>query len=318
MDIAKTRVAVIGAGFFAEKHLEVVSAFGDVELVGISGRGNARIYPLADRFEIKDRFSNYEQMIDSTKPDAVLVLVNAGNIFEVAANCLERRVPTLLEKPPGLRVAETKRLRDIAQASDCLNMVGLNRRFYSVAQKAREMIAASGPLISVVVEAPERLAEIKGVHPTEIVERLIFANGIHSIDLLRFFGGDVSEMHSMTGKWNEEQDNSFAALMKFENGAVGQYIAHWMAPGSWNVTLYGMAVRIELNPLERGIKVDASGTTAIEPDEMDKQYKPGLYAQDRYFIDCIRDGRKPAFPAANLDDAVKTMELVKSISGASE
>jgi virulence factor len=180
------------------------------------------------------------------------------------------------------------------------------------------MITAAGPLISIVVEAPERLAEIKGVHPAEIVERLIFANGIHSIDLLRFFGGDVSQMHSMKSKWNEEQNNSFAALMRFENGAIGQYIAHWMAPGTWNVTLYGMALRIELNPLERGMKVDASGTTAIEPDEIDKQFKPGLYAQDRYFIDCVRDGRKPAFPAANLDDAVKTMELVKSISGASE
>src|SRR5262245_14633097 len=186
----KTRVAVIGAGFFAEKHLEVVSAFSDVELVGISGRGNARIHPLADRFAIKERFSNYEQMIETTRPDAVLVLVNASNIFSVAANCLERGLPTLLEKPPGLRVAETKKLRDLAQANGCLNMVGLNRRFYSVARQARELIAATGPLVSVVVEAPERLAGIKGVHPAEIVERLIFANGIHSIDLLRFFGGD--------------------------------------------------------------------------------------------------------------------------------
>ena len=62
--MVKTRVAVIGAGFFAEKHLEVVSTFDDVELVGISGRGNARIHPLADRFEIKDRFSNYDCVKD--------------------------------------------------------------------------------------------------------------------------------------------------------------------------------------------------------------------------------------------------------------
>jgi len=314
----RIKLNVIGAGFFAEKHLEVLSAFDDVDIAGISSRGNPRIHQLADRFGIKQRFDRYERMLDETKPDAVFVLVNASNIFSVTLDCLQRRIPTFLEKPPGLLVAQSRELRDTAAKHDCMNMVGLNRRFYSLVRQARERILEAGPLVSVAIEAPERLAEIKGVHPFEIVSRLLFANGIHSIDLLRFFGGDVKLIHTMARQFNEDQNNSFGALMEFESGAMGQYISHWTTPGSWNVTLYGIGKRIELDPLERGVQIDASGRTTLEPDEVDVKFKPGLYAQARYFIDRVKEQRQPAYPAADLADSVKTMELVAEIAGEKE
>jgi predicted dehydrogenase len=50
-------------------------------------------------------------------------------------------------------------------------------------------------------------------------------------------------------------------------------------------------------------------------DEVDRIYKPGIYAQARYFIDCVKEGRKPTYPAADLVDAVKTMRLIELIQG---
>jgi virulence factor len=169
----------------------------------------------------------------------------------------------------------------------------------------------------VLVEAPERLWEYKsGAHPPEVVSGLLFANGIHSIDLLRYFGGDVKAVQALNGQWDEEQKNSFGALMRFERGAMGQYIANWMSPGGWSVTLYGMNRRVLLKPLERGVVIDASGAeTALVVDEVDTLYKPGLYAQDRYFLDCVRERRAVSYPAADLADAVKTMELIEAIAG---
>ena len=314
----KIKLAIVGAGFFAEKHLEVLTTLDDVQIAGIAGRGNPRIHQVADRFGIRNRFDNYERMLDETKPDAVLVLVNASNIFEVSSKVLKRGLPTFLEKPPGLLLNQSKTLRDLASGSGSLSMVGLNRRFYSVAKQAREMIAEAGPLVSIVVEAPERLGEIKGIHPIEITSRLLVANGIHSIDLLRYFGGEVKTVHSVSRQVNEDQKNSFAALIEFENGSLGQYVSHWTTPGTWNVTLYGIGQRIELNPLERGIRISAAGTTPLEPADVDQKFKPGLYAQARYFIDCVRENRKPSYPASDLADAVKTMELVAAITGEAE
>jgi predicted dehydrogenase len=312
----KLKVGVIGAGFFAEKHLEVLTALEDVEVAALCSSGHPRIHALAERFKIERTYADLERMFDELSLDAVFVLVNVTRMFEVASACLKRKIPTLLEKPPGLSAAEARGLRDLAAAGDCLNMVGLNRRFYSVMRRAREAILEVGPLVSLMVEAPERLWEYKtGAHPPEVVKGLLFANGIHSIDLLRYFGGDVKKVQAFSGQWEEEQKNSFGALMRFESGAMGQYIANWMSPGGWSVTLYGMNRRVLLKPLERGVLIDRSGAeTPLAVDEVDTLFKPGLYAQDRYFLDCVREGRKVSYPAADLADAVKTMELIEAIA----
>ena len=81
------KVAVIGAGNIAEKHLEVLQAFSDVELAAICSRGHPRIDALADRFGIREKFNDYRKMLDTVSADAVFVLVSAMQIVPVAAEC---------------------------------------------------------------------------------------------------------------------------------------------------------------------------------------------------------------------------------------
>jgi predicted dehydrogenase len=312
------RVAVIGAGNIAEKHLEVLQAFSDVEVAAICSSGHPRIDALAHRFGIREKFSDYRKMLDTVSADAVFVLVSAMQIVPVTAECLQRGLPTLLEKPPGLSVKETEGLAQIADETNCLNLVALNRRFYSVMQRAREEILSVGPLVSVLVEGPERLNEVKaiGIHPPEIIAGLLFANSIHCIDLLRYFGGDVEHISATASQWDEEQKNSFAALIKFQNGATGHYLAHWMSPASWAVVLYGMGRRVSLNPLERATLMEADRSEKLLPvDEVDVKFKPGLYAQNRFFLDAVKERRPIAYPGSDLADAVKTMQLIEAISG---
>lgn len=312
------KVAVIGAGNIAEKHLEVLHAFSDVELSAICSRGHPRIDALAELFGIREKFNDYRKMLDTVSADAVFVLVSAMQIVPVAAECLKRGIPTLLEKPPGLSSKETEGLAQIAHETNCLNMVALNRRFYSVVQRAREEILSAGPLVAVLVEGPERLSEVKavGIHPPEIIAGLLFANSIHCIDLLRYFGGDVEHISAAASQWDEEQKNSFGALMKFQSGATGHYIAHWMSPASWAVTLYGMGRRVSLNPLEKATLMDADRSEKLLPvDEVDVKFKPGLYGQNRFFLDAVKERRPIAYPGSDLADAVKTMQLIEAISG---
>lgn len=314
----KLRVGVIGAGNIALKHLEVLAAFEDTEVVALCSRGHPRVHALADRFQVRKIFTDYVQMLDTVEMDAVFVLVSVTGIVEAGSECLRRRLPMLLEKPPGLRPDETRALRDLACAHDCLNMVGLNRRFYSVMRRAREAILEVGPLVSIVVEAPERLSDslALGIHPPEVIAGMLYANGIHCLDLLRYFGGEVSEVHTIAGQWVEAQKDSFNALLRFESGATGHYISNWTSPARWSVTLYGAGRQVILKPLERASLVAFDqAETLLAVDEVDQLYKPGLYAQNRYFLDCVKERRPVSYPAADLADAFKTMELIEAIEG---
>jgi predicted dehydrogenase len=310
----KVRLAIVGSGNMAKKHLEVLSSFPDVELAAISNRGGPGIQETAKQFGISKVYSDYRKMLDDQKHDAVLITVGILDTVEVTQECLRRKISSLIEKPPGLSSEECKSLAHLAKAGNVINIVALNRRFYSTMQKARDYILKKGPLVSVTVEAPEKFELVKKMHPPHIQNRWFFANGIHCIDLMRFFGGDVADVKSISQRWFSEQNDSFSALLKFRSGATGTYISHWTSPGRWSVNLYGQKCRVNIAPLEQGIFIDQDGVeTLIEVDEKDRSFKTGLFAQDQYFVNCVKSGCQSSFPASDLEDAVKSLELAESI-----
>ena len=64
-----------------------------------------------------------------------------------------------------------------------------------------------------------------------------------------------------------------------------------------------MAIRLSV-PAARLYRPSAP-TPAAGPDSTE--------AQDRYFFDCIKEGRPIGAPAADLDEAIATMELAAAI-----
>src|SRR4030095_14675984 len=105
--LAPVRIAVAGAGNYARHHLKVLASLADVSLVGISNRGGSDITSVARQYGVNATFTDYEQMLKSTQPDAVFVVVSHFETVRVATSCLERGIPCLIEKPAGFTSAET-------------------------------------------------------------------------------------------------------------------------------------------------------------------------------------------------------------------
>ena len=311
-------VGVIGAGRYAQHHLDVLTHMPGVQVTALCSRTQERGEPVAAKYGIPSYYTDYQKMLDKANLDAVFVVVSIVNNVEVGADCLRRGMNTFLEKPPGLCSVDTVMLRDVAAQAGARHMVSFNRRFYSVVRRAQEVIAEAGPLISILVEAPERFDMVKasGRFPEEVLRNWIVANGIHCLDLLRHLGGKVTQVYSLTSQWTESQPDGFGALIRFESGALGHYIANWAAPSNWSATLYGLDRRVELKPLERGVLLLRDGTQQeLSVDEMDQRFRPGLYAQDHYFLEQVRRGEPIGYPAATLDDALETMQFIEAVRG---
>ena len=308
---------MIGAGAMARRHIEVLKSIPEVEVIAVSSRGIERLEKLANDFGISQRFRDNGEMLKTVRPDAVVVAVSAANVHQVTLLCIEGRVPTLLEKPPGLTAAQTEDLLEASRRVEGQYMVGLNRRFYSVIQNAKKLVEDSGGLVSLLVRTTEDMASVRATnfHPAEVLDHWMAANGIHCIDLLRFLGGEVASVHSFSSAWKDKSPNSFGALIRFENGAIGHYVSNWTSPGRWEVTAYGFDMRVDLSPLEAGELTRRGGSvTPVPKNEVDDKFKPGFYAQDEYFINRVRLNTRIERPAANLDDALGTMRLVEAIA----
>mgnify|MGYP003136695749 CR=1 FL=1 len=315
----KLRVGLVGAGRMAGFHIDVLSTFEDVELVSLvtTSNGTERRASICDEYNIPSNYSSVDEMIDNENIDAVFIQPSVQHVFGVAKKCLEASLHTFIEKPPGLSSEETKELLDISKRKGVVEMVGLQRRFYSHILQAKSIIDEHGDLFSLVVEAPERFTQIKNKNKftEEVLQKWMFGNGIHMLDMFLFLGGKVNKVTSVNRTWKEDiHPDSFHALVEFDGGTVGQYISNWSSPGGWSVKMYGDGVKVDISPMEEGTVTFSDGTIEeLRVEDKDVDFKPGIYNQNRMFVDACLDKGKVSYPAATLKDSLIVMELIEDI-----
>lgn len=322
--MSELRVAVIGAGNIAQQHLQVLTARSDCRVVLLCDRDPAIRLKTANRFSIPEHVDSSAAVVQRDDIDAVFVLVSVTAVAAVAKTFLEVGLPAFLEKPPGLYSTDTAELAELAEQRGTIAMVGLNRRFYSSHLAVQQRLAIHGPLTTITIEAhedlaglPERWEARRGSRiPAPVLRRWAIANGIHALDLLRFFGGDVVEINpSIHERFEQDFPDAHTAVLRFANGAHGRALIDWMAPGSHRFELRGVGVRATSQPGFGATTLSQRGEADVrlEPDADDREFKPGFWKQASAFLQAVRLTKPPQFPAASLADAHQTMVLIEQI-----
>ena len=108
--MTKLRIGVIGCGGRGRGHLRVLNSFEDVELVAVCDPFVETREQAGKEFAIEHRYAEVEQMLDAEELEAAIVATPAHLNAQAALPCLERGIDTLLEKPPGMNLAETRSL----------------------------------------------------------------------------------------------------------------------------------------------------------------------------------------------------------------
>lgn len=317
-DSQPLRLGLLGAGLIARQHLLALARATGIQAVGIASRTRSKAETLAAEFGLPHVAGSAEELVAAARPDALLVLVSPEAMAPVAANCLELGLPLFLEKPVGLCVAEAENIARLAAEKRVPNMVGYNRRHYSVFRKGLERLRQHGRLLAVHIEGSERMAVARatGRFSEATLRGWLYANATHTIDLLRHFGGEPEEVHALCASLREPLGDQFAACLRFPGGVLGSYTANWHSPGGWGVVLKGEGVTVEFRPLETCRVTLADGTTeVIEPDQEDVGVKPGFPGQLAAFAQLVRTGVL-ASPSQDLEGALATMRLAERLSRA--
>lgn len=306
-------VVIIGAGNIAKKHLEVLKDIHWINVTGISSRTFDKAKSIADKFKIEQVFSDYKKMISHSKPHGILILVSEKNIFNVTKDIIHYKIPLFIEKPPGLIPQETKILADIAKKNKVSTMVGYNRRYYSIFQKGIGIIKEHGNLLGVVVEGHERYWNLISNKKEDVINSWLYVNSTHTLDLLRYFGGEISKIKTFSVNRFNKCGDQFAMILEFKSKAIGNYISYWNSPGGWSVRLYGNGVTVEFNPLENGKWYNKNlEEFDIVPDQEDLKYKEGFFKQMLAFGNLIKSKTK-TWPMCDLYDSYNTMKLAESL-----
>lgn len=110
-----TSVAIAGAGYIADYHVEILKELGSVAVVGVCDPDRGRREALCRRWGIPHAAGSLEELFRDQRPEVVHVLVPPPFHFEVAERALAEGLHVFLEKPMALRAAECDRLLDLAR-----------------------------------------------------------------------------------------------------------------------------------------------------------------------------------------------------------
>jgi predicted dehydrogenase len=177
-----------------------------------------------------------------------------------------------------------------------------------------KIIKKHGKLLGILIEGHERFWLAKQKAKKFLLKKWMFANSIHTIDLLLFFGGKVKSISRFKKSYKEKKGDQFCSIIEFKSGTLGTYISNWYSPGEWSVKLFGEKVTVEFKPLEVASWIDSKfKRRKITPSKHDQKFKPGFYGQMLAFKKLIRNGQLE-WPAQSLKEVIGTTELIKKIS----
>ena len=308
-------LGLIGYGKVATHHLEVLRDLGG-DVVAACNRSEEGRRRARDEGNIPRTYEHIEDMLSTEDLDGVICCPSIYENFSVARRVLPFRIPTLLEKPPGTSLSEIRELVSLQQSHGTRVMVGLNRLWYSVLERALQEAGGPEALSYVGVEwseNPKRL-EGRGFSDREISLRT-FSNSLHGLSLLTFLAGPISHPNLCCTSLGEPFRWVMSLQGTSERGALVSFESTWDSPAPWRVVFASRDRWLELCPIESCTSREAQGApTTIEPDEADRRFKPGFHAQGAAFLDMVRGGDAPN--RCSLDAVLPAMMLADSLTTA--
>ena len=311
-----TRLALIGYGRIAPKHLDAFRAQG-AEFVACCNRSEAGRESARTDGRIDHVYASIGEMLEREQPDGIICCASIHQVYGAAREIIPSGIPVLLEKPPGTSIDEYEQLCSLAERHKTPVMVGLNRRHYSVVRRA---VDDAGGLESITTAAAEWSEDpqhfLKRGFSAQQVSRMVFGNTLHGIDLLTFFAGGCERPQITAVSRGEPLRWTMALQGMSERNVLATFNSTWDAPGRWRVAFCTAGRRYTFAPLET-CEVMTSGTRdvrSIEPDEHDKQFKPGFYRQAQVFLEMVASRQAPA--EHDLISAGPAMRLAQQLTDA--
>src|SRR5664280_3498921 len=137
----KVKIAVIGLGGIAQLvHLPFLVKANDVSVTAVAEINKNRLNTIADKFNIAERYTNYEELLEKSEVDAIIVSTPTATHKEITISVLQSKKDVLVEKPLARTYEEAKPIVDAAKKNKRKIMVGMNLRYRPDAMLLRSLI----------------------------------------------------------------------------------------------------------------------------------------------------------------------------------
>ena len=313
MKATECRVAFVGAGNMAREHIRAFADTEHVTLSGIFSRTRTRAETLAKEFQIEGVYDSLDALYEGTHADLVVITVFETAMLSVSCAAVDYPWTVLMEKPPGYNRNQAQEILERAHNKNRRVFVALNRRLLSSSQSAIKDLAESPLPRFIHVQDQQSLEQAKAIgHPDIVVQNWMYANSIHLVDYLRFFGRGSVESIQPILSWDSKNPGIVLTKIEFSSGDIGLYEGIWSGPGPWAVSVTTSSRRWEIRPLEHAVYQNSGerNLISVETHLWDAQFKPGFRCQAK---EAVKGAIGESSQCATIDEAYETMCLIEGI-----
>ena len=284
-----TRIACIGAGFIAARHLANLAAMPGVDVVGVADLEGERAREYTARHGGRP-YQDWRTMLASEKPDAVYICVPPHAHGEPERVLAEAGVPFFTEKPLGLTADLPERIASEVEKQGLLTSVGYHWRYLDTVDRVRALVQARPPRLVMgywldFVPPPAWWIR-RDCSGGQMVEQTT-----HIFDLARYLVGEVRSVFAVacTGGLARypdcDIDTASTATLQFDTGAIGVIASTCVVHYPHRIGLWLYAQDTVIECCEQSMR--------IETPESAETFRPQVdpfAVEDQAFVQAVATG----------------------------
>ncbi len=281
-------------------------------------------------------FTDFRQVIEADV-DAICVATPNRITPDVVVMALEHGKHVLCEKPPGRSVEDIRRIVDVAnQHADLTLKFGFNHRYHAGIQEAKRIVTSGA--LGEILWISGRYGKSGGAgfeqswrsDPDVSGAGILLDQGIHMVDLFRYFCGDFVEVKSMvtTAYWDiDMEDNAFALLRDGQGRIASLHSSSTMWKHRFNLEINMSDGYVAVNGILSSTRSYGDETISVARKQFDDGFAMGKPREEVIYFDTdpswelevsdflghVVDGTP--VDSGNAEDALKAMQLVFDIYG---
>lgn len=318
------RAAIIGCGLIGQKRAKHLAG---CELAACVDQLPEKAEALAKQFTGCVAYTDWREVIDNPNIEIIIIATPHATLAEIGHAAVKAGKHVLIEKPAGKKACELDAIIHTAQQKKSLVRVGFNHRYHRAFRKARELVDqdALGELMFIraryghggrVGYEKEWRAQPELSGGGELIDQ-----GIHLIDLARWFLGDFSEIqgHANTYYWNMPVDDNGFLLLKTPKKQVAFLHAsctEWK--NLFSFELYGHKGKIDISGLGGSYGVERITFYKMSPEmgppeTLIWEYPMVDNSWEIEFREFLEDIQQQRQPSAGIHDAQAALRIVEEI-----
>ena len=199
----KVRIGIIGAGGFANTHMDHFSSLDNVEVVAAMRRSPEPLAEFQRKWDIPHTFTDHNEMLPMDGLDAVAIVTPTGSHKQLALDSIAAGKHVLCDKPLALTAADCKEMLDTAEAAGVIHSTNFNQRGNTTLGRIKRYL--DNDFLGRIYHANVwwGMSHQFDARPETLTWRFRSENGggsvyelIHAFDMLRFINGEVSRVVS--------------------------------------------------------------------------------------------------------------------------